>query len=450
MKIESFIFLINFVIWSDAFCTRRAIFKSYPSKNGLSHVENKKSKRFSKNTSSEDGNRILSPSTDPKSFDSGQIGRPVVHRYIRNNEESEYIMWYHGRGKNFDTTDSLPPLSTGRIGMAYSKNGLFWEKSLVGSESEDMSDVTLGLNKESWWGFDTAHVGLGQVTLPMSTPAVMMEGGVYLMYYMGGSYEETPIANFKESVPVGMEDVKIQGMSMKIGVALSQDGKSWGRVEGDDPTGAIMVPYDASDPLRNEKDENINLKDELYCGWPEVVVDDDSTKSSFIMYYSTMLKEDKTKVLAYAISDDGFKWLKRGVCIKPNSEGPDDGGCARCSVIKKAKYSKGTWENAKGWIMFYEGLSKKDGKHRILAAESDDLRSWVKLGIALDLGNETLNAWDCAGVGSPHVIRLDDGNSRMYYTGQNSDGSTAFGVAKCSSSGNDIDWEREQVTFSME
>lgn len=60
-------------------------------------------------------------------------------------------MWYHGRGKNFDTTDSLPPLSTGRIGMAYSKNGLFWEKSLVGSESEDMSDVTLGLNKESWW-----------------------------------------------------------------------------------------------------------------------------------------------------------------------------------------------------------------------------------------------------------------------------------------------------------
>ncbi len=95
-----------------------------------------------------------------------------------------------------------------------------------------MEGVSLGLNKESWWGFDTAHVGLGQVLLPMSTPAVMTEGGVYLMYYMGGSFEETKLTQYLEQELDGFEDATIQGMNMKIGVALSQDGKTFGRVEG--------------------------------------------------------------------------------------------------------------------------------------------------------------------------------------------------------------------------
>jgi hypothetical protein len=78
----------------------------------------------------------------------------------------------------------------------------------------------------------------------MTTPAVMTEGGVYLMYYMGGSYEEESVQNYMETPT----DATVQGMKLKIGVAVSQDGVSWGRVEGDDPTGACMVPYDESDP----------------------------------------------------------------------------------------------------------------------------------------------------------------------------------------------------------
>lgn len=126
----------------------------------------------------------------------------------------------------------MPPLSTGRIGRATSRNGLHWVREELGSLSEDMEGVSLGLNKESWWGFDTAHVGLGQVLLPMSTPAVMTEGGVYLMYYMGGSFEETKLTQYLEQELDGFEDATIQGMNMKIGVALSQDGKTFGRVEG--------------------------------------------------------------------------------------------------------------------------------------------------------------------------------------------------------------------------
>ena len=114
----------------------------------------------------------------------------------------------------------------------------------------------------------------------------------------------------------------------------------------------------------------------------------------------------------------------------------------------KLRYEEGFWEEEKGWMMFYEGVSSEDGKHRILAAESDDLKTWNKLGLVMNCG-ESDDAWDARGVGSPHVIRLDDGYYRMYYTGEGLDGQTAIGVMKSS----DLkSWQREQaeVSFAFE
>lgn len=407
-------------------------------------------------------NVVLKPSTDPEAFDSFKIGAARVHRYARDDSDgdSEYVMWYHGRSLELDKENKLPPLSTGRVGRATSRNGLHWERSTEGSVSEDVSGVSLGLNKESWWGFDTAHVGLGQVMLPMSTPAIMTEGGVYLMYYMGGSHEETSIGQYIEKDIPGMEDKTIAGMNMKIGVALSQDGISFGRVEGDDPSGAIMAPYDASDPnmqdmlnLRDEDGSRLDLPEELYCAWPEVAVNDmneeersEKKMKSFYMYYSTMLKSTKEKAIGVAISDDGFKWYKRGICLVPEEGTLDAGGCARCHIVRKAKYDdeNGSWTNENSWIMLYEGVSSEDGKHRVMAAESDNLRNWSKLGVALDVGGE--GDWDSEGVGAPHVLRLDDGSTRMYYTGQGNDGSTAIGVAK---SFDDLKFSKEQAQFTF-
>ena len=132
-------------------------------------------------------NIVIRPSEDAAAFDSLKVGGCRVHRYRRDefDSETEYVMWYHGRSEEQDKDKTLPPLSTGRIGRATSKNGLSWKKDTKGSISEDMEGVSVGLNNESWWGFDTAHVGLGNVLLPMTTPAVLTEGGVYLMYYMG-------------------------------------------------------------------------------------------------------------------------------------------------------------------------------------------------------------------------------------------------------------------------
>lgn len=188
-------------------------------------------------------NVVLQPSPDATAFDSFKVGSARVHRYSRDEDDSatEYVMWYHGRSQVMeDETNNIPPLSTGRIGRATSLNGLVWEKDTEGSPSEDAPDVSLGLNQESWWGFDTAHVGLGNVLLPMTTPAVMTEGGVYIKYYFGGNFEEAPLADFTDKqLPETLKDAKIKGMNMKIGVAVSQDGKTFGRVEGDDPSVSI-------------------------------------------------------------------------------------------------------------------------------------------------------------------------------------------------------------------
>lgn len=410
-----------------------------------------------------DFNVVLRPSKNPEAFDNLKVGAARVHRYARDSDDSEaeYIMWYHGRSTELDDKNKLPPLSTGRIGRATSRNGLHWVREETGSASEDVAGVSLGLNKESWWGFDTAHVGLGQVLLPMSTPAVMTEGGVYLMYYMGGNFEETPIVQYLGQEVKGLQNATIQGMNMKIGVALSQDGVAFGRVEGDDPSGAVMAPYDTSDPnmkfmktMRDDDGSRLNLEEELYCGWPEVTVNDipedereeGMAQNSFYMFYSTMLKSSKDKVIGMAVSEDGFKWQKRRIAIRPDADGFDDAGCARCSVMRKASYTEeGKWENTNDWMMLYEGASSQDGKHRIMAAESSDLRTWTKCGVVLDVGDE--GTWDFHGVGAPHLLRLDDGTTRMYYTGQGENDSTAIGVAKASK--NCLEYVREQATVSF-
>lgn len=388
-------------------------------------------------------NIVLEPSTSEDAFDNLKIGSAKVHRYSLDSDpdsNTEYVMWYHGRSEQLDEDKTLPPLSTGRIGRATSKNGLHWVKDTKGSESEDMKGVSIGLNKESWWGFDTAHCGLGSVLLPMSTPAVLMEGGVYLNYFFGGSYDEAPISDFLENTPDAMKDATIKGMKMKIGVAVSQDGISWGRVEGDDPSGACVVPFDPADPNQ----DSLNIEEELYCGWPEVVVSIEK-KQAFSMYYSVMLKESKQKCISYAQSTDGFRWDKVGVCLSPDDEGLDAGGCARCTVVRDAEWDGSNWKELNSQTMYYEGVSKEDKKHRIMMAKSKDGKKWEKAGLVFDIGAS--GEWDSEGVGAPHVIRMDDGTQRMYYTGQGPGGSTAIGVAKLSDS-NQFVREQATVTFA--
>jgi len=343
---------------------------------------------------SSDCNIVLQPSE--KGLDSLAVGSPRVHRYT-DEASAEYVLWYHGRSKDDDM--DLPPLSTGRIGRATSRNGLVWERSGK-SASED--DGVVGHNTESWWGFDTAHVGLGTVLLPVSTPAVLTEGGVYLLYYFGGNYEETPLQDYLvPTLPESKQNATCIGMQMKIGVAVSQDGITWGRVEGDDPSGAVVVPYRKDNP---NTDPSLELPEELYCAWPEVVVDTTKSDDAFTMYYSTMLKECKTKCLGYATSSDGFRWTQQGVCLMPDDNVWEGDGMARCHVQRAAVYQDGEWISQDGYEMYYEGISPNDKKHRILYATSKDGIEWERHGVVWNVG-EDKDDWDVGGVGSPHIVR---------------------------------------------
>lgn len=177
-------------------------------------------------------------------------------------------MWYHARDPSINNEDGIAPLSTGRIGRATSRNGLVWERDEDGSVDTDMKGVSLGLNTDSWWGFDTAHLGLGQVLLPMMSPSIRSGGGVYVMYYMGGSYDETKIVDYLEESSKGKvsEDATIRGMKMRIGAAISQDGVTWGRIEGEDPSGACMVPFESGmQDAKDEKGQILEIPEELYC-----------------------------------------------------------------------------------------------------------------------------------------------------------------------------------------
>ena len=92
---------------------------------------------------------------------------------------------------------------------------------------------------------------------------------------MGGSFEETSVVQYLEEEIPGAELATIQGMNMKIGVALSQDGVTFGRVEGDDPSNAVFAPYNANDPnmkyitsMRDDDGSRLNIEEELYAAWP--------------------------------------------------------------------------------------------------------------------------------------------------------------------------------------
>ena len=59
-------------------------------------------------------------------------------------------------------------------------------------------------------------------------------------------------------------------MKLKIGAAISQDGVTWGRIEGSDPSSACMVPYDTKDPdmqaqIKDETGRLMDIPEELYC-----------------------------------------------------------------------------------------------------------------------------------------------------------------------------------------
>lgn len=318
------------------------------------------------------------------------LGGPVVHYY---EEEGEWTMWFHGRGGGQAPDAKLPPISTGRIGMARSKDGLTWERVRgIGEGGSVLAE------SDDWWTYDTAHVGLGDV-VPLSGEIGERRykrcGSPLAMYYFGGSNSEVPLRS------LGIDrDGSMPAMDLRIGVAVNQgEGELWGRVEGDFPAGEIISVG--------------QTWDSAYVGWPSVA---EFSGSRRIYYQAFDVRTQKHAIgVASAVSTDGIRFRKESIeepVFAGSGSAFDSKGVSR-RCVRPDRERPGAYK------MWYEALGDDGTSHSFGLATSTDGRSWTALPDPVFEPNhaEDGSAWDSAVVSAPYVVRVDDNTLRMYYAG---------------------------------
>jgi len=294
-------------------------------------------------------------------------------------------MWFHGRDTSFSS--DIVKLSTGSIFYATSEDGLSnWIK-------HPDSPVLLPSSVDgNWWWFDSTHVGLGDVVIPgqESQSVFQVEGGVLMMYFFGGNRDSVSLTNNEVTQSV-------TGLKMEIGVAVSQDGAHWSRVEGDSPYGAILEAG-----TENEFDAQ-------FVGWPNVL----SISSGVRLYYNTYNPQTKKFIIGAASSTNGIRFTKLGPVFEGGAVGKfDEMGGSRRHVVRL---------DIGEYRMWYEGVSAA-GVHSIGLAKSLDGLKWDRVSDEpVFRPSDDVLAWDAGGVGSPHVVWLPDRRRwRLYYVGTES------------------------------
>jgi predicted GH43/DUF377 family glycosyl hydrolase len=338
---------------------------------------------------------LVFPTASSSVIPLSSVGGPVVHRYIHDEAESErWVMWYHGRETEFED-GVVNAQGSGRIYKAESQDGMHWEE-VPGQMSRGS---VLDVNEEQWWSFDTSHCGLGDVTVGASDRIHSKDTvGTYFMHFFGGNYEEA--------------DEGVKGSKLRIGVAISQDGINWSRVEGEHADGSVIA---CGQP--GEFDESL-------VSHPNVIT---YKGSEFRMYYTggSGPPGEELYTMGLAVSQDGLKWKKRGPVFSGGAEGEWD---CRGVLARSMVTSPMTGEIS----MLYEGVSAS-GERAIGLATSPDGISWKRHGGGpVFCRSNVEGAWDSGGVGSPRLVELfeKDGEFILYYGGWETEGEHRIGMAK--------------------
>lgn len=331
-------------------------------------------------------------------FDGQLVGSCVVKRFSDEMRGDRWMMWYSGRSGQI--ANEVVQETTGCIGLAQSNDGVVWER-LAGDET---GGSCLAPNDESWWCFDTMHVGVGDVHV-FSSRMVQHNAGLYWMYFFGGDANE-------------VEEGEGLGAAMSIGLALSNDGVHWGRVEGDYSSGAILEPRDG----------------QLFVAAPQVLMTSVEPER-WRMYFHAHSTASGCSEICYATSGDGVAWEHGGVCLAPGPAGSfDEGGVsARCVVADPAA--------AGGWLMFYEAHDATRRSSIGLASSSDGV-TWRRRDAPVF--EPSAAGWDGATVGRPWVVPLQDGSAMLYYLGCGGEGgASSQGIGIARSAGKDwTEWVR--------
>ncbi|RYH32753.1 hypothetical protein EON65_00195 [archaeon] len=308
----------------------------------------------------------------------------------------EWLLWMQVRDDSIN--QEVIDVSTGRIIFATSTDGIRnWQlhpNSPVLNPSKVNGD---------WFYFDSEHVGLGDVVYPgLEAQRRLLTGAnVYIMYTFGGNAERSFLPGPDQ------KNVQLMGAKMEIGVAVSQDGAHWSRLEGPSAYGSVL-----------EVSENDKDFDSTFVGWPSVI----ETGSEYRMYYQSLDASTGKYAIGMAVATDGLlRWVKQGKVLEggQNEDSFDYKGASRRHVVQLRSGL---------FYMYYEGTSV-DNEHSIGLATSADGRNWVTKGQVFSKNKEDTHAWDGGGVGSPHLVWIPEMNRwRMYYMGYNKESGHGCGM----------------------
>jgi hypothetical protein len=339
------------------------------------------------------------------SWDSEDIGSPVVKRF-QSDEEERWYMWYHGRPKGKPSNDL--------IGLAISSNGVHWERG--GGPAKSGSDVGFVMNcGKDWWGFDTRGIRPSGLLI-MSSYRVRGSNAVYWLYYTGYSSESVEVrdhsSEFSFDSPIGLNDENFgKGKILKSlpGLAISQDGRNWARIEGQHHSGALI-------DVGQEKDW-----DSLFISSPQVVY---HGNGDLRMYYHSFDKEKGEFCIGIARSRDGIKWLKLGKIMGGGKVGSfDEFGVMNACVTRN--------KSGGNYVMVYEGVGSNGRRCIGVAISPDGLMEWVRVQDEAILIPSNEGCWDDKDVGSPCLVYMDNEENewRLYYRGVGNGGSVGIGMA---------------------
>uniref|UniRef100_A0A7N0V4S8 Arabinanase/levansucrase/invertase n=1 Tax=Kalanchoe fedtschenkoi TaxID=63787 RepID=A0A7N0V4S8_KALFE len=344
------------------------------------------------------------------SWDSGAVGSPVVKRFL-SDEEERWYMWYHG-------SSSEDPMGKDIVGLAVSSNGIHWERGKGGVQSAD--DVGMVLNvSEDWWALDTHSIRPAEVVI-MSSSKIRGSSAVYWLYYTGYSNSEqssvlSQILNSEISKMSLLDDqVKVVVETGRVckslpGLAMSQDGRHWARLEGEHHSGAL---FDVGSETE---------WDSAYISSPQVVF---HQPGDLRMYYHSYDAKKSHFAVGVARSRDGMNWIKLGKVLGAGAAGTfDELGAMNACVVKSNE--DGTY------FMAYEAVNATGGRSLGLAASADGLRAWKRVGGGPILEPGDGDSWDNGGVGSPCLVHMEGEASewRVYYTGVGRHGRSGIGMA---------------------
>eukprot|EP01031_Cornospumella_fuschlensis_P030990 gene30990-37453_t len=278
-----------------------------------------------------------------------------------SEDKPEWSLWLQVRDESI--SEEVIDISTGRIFFATSADGIsnwqFHEDSPVLNPSKDSGD---------WFYFDSEHVGLGDVIHPgqQAQRRLLSGANVYIMYTFGGTSERYSPPGSNQN------NIKAMGAKMEIGVAVSQDGVHWSRVEGPSAFGSVL-----------EVSKEGEAFDFSFVGWPSVI----ETGSEYRMYYQSMDASTGKLAIGMAVATDGLlRWVKQGKVLEGSQDASsfDFKGVSRRHVVQLRNGQ---------FYMYYEGISATN-EHSIGLATSTDGRNWVKKGQVLRKNVEDVDAWD--------------------------------------------------------